>query len=289
MTRADLLRVATFNANGIRAAVRRGFADWLARRDCDIVAVQEMRCPPAQVPELAGYHLAYDPGALAGRNGVAILSRVPAEQVRGLGRRGFAHEGRYLEADYDLAGRRLTVVSVYVPKGGWSAPRATPEDPAQAARLAHKQRFCAALARRLTETRRYAARTARELIVLGDLNIAHTPQDLRLAAANRRSVGFLPQEREWLGSVLSPRTLTDVVRHVHPHAQGPYSWWRWGPVGRPGPFDGDTGWRIDYHLATAGIARRAVAAGTDRAVSAAYRMSDHAPVVVDYHWPCGPE
>ncbi len=283
----DLVRVATFNANGIRAAVRRGFGDWLATRGCDLVAVQEMRCGTGDLPDLPGYHLAYDPGSRPGRNGVAVYSRMPPGATRLMDRRAFADEGRYLEVDYDLGGGRLlTVVSVYVPKGGW-ASTVGPDAAGEARRLAHKQRFCASLTHRLATARRTAQAAGRELLVMGDLNIAHTPQDLARASANRRQVGFLPWEREWLGAQLSPRRLVDVVRRVHPDAQGPYSWWRWGAVGRPGPFEGDVGWRIDYHLATPGLARRAVAASTDKGEHAAYRMSDHAPVVVDYDWPAG--
>ena len=105
-----MIRIATFNANGIRAAVRRGFGEWLAARDCDVVAIQEMRCPVADLPELPGYHLAYDAGMLPGRNGVAILSKAPPLDVRpGIGRRAFDHEGRYLEVDLDVDGRVQSV------------------------------------------------------------------------------------------------------------------------------------------------------------------------------------
>lgn len=267
-----MIRIATLNANGIRAAVRRGFGEWLAARDCDVVAIQELRCPVAELPEIPGYHLAYDPGTLAGRNGVAVLSKVPPLDVRvGIGRRAFDHEGRYLEVDLDLDGWRLTVASLYVPKGGRA------DEPDQR-RYEHKLRFVRALRPHLTEARRRAQAVGREYLVMGDINVAHTRQDLRNATANNRQIGFLPEEREWLGSLLSRRTLVDVVRAVHPQAQGPYSWWRWGP----GPFDKDVGWRIDYHLATPALARAALTAVTDKEPDYASRMSDHAPVVVEY-------
>ncbi|MGV8848414.1 MAG: exodeoxyribonuclease III [Propionibacteriaceae bacterium] len=266
------MRVATFNANGIRAAMRRGFGEWLADRDCDIVAIQELRCSVADLPELPGYHLAYDPGLLPGRNGVAILSKVPPLDVRsGIGRPAFDHEGRYLEVDLDLDGWRLTVASLYVPKGGRA-------DEPDRRRYEHKLRFTRALKPFLAETRRRAQGAGRDYLVMGDINVAHTRQDLRNATANARQVGFRPEEREWFGSLLSPRTLVDVVRAVHPQSQGPYSWWRWGP----GPFDSDVGWRIDYHLATPRLAGAAINAVTDREADYASRMSDHAPVIVEY-------
>jgi exodeoxyribonuclease-3 len=267
-----VIRVATFNANGIRAAMRRGFGDWLAARGCDIVAIQELRCASDDVPEIPGYHLTYEPGALPGRNGVAVLTRVQPLAVRtGVGRSAFDHEGRYVEVDLDLDGWRLTVGSLYVPKGG----RTGDPNPAP---YAHKLRFMRALRPYLVEARRGAIAEGREYLVMGDINVAHTRLDLRNATANGRQVGYLSSERDWFTSLLGPRTLIDVVRHVHPGEQGPYSWWRWGP----GPFDNDVGWRIDYHLATPRLARAALIAGTDRATTYGARMSDHAPVVVEY-------
>ena len=113
---------------------------------------------------------------------------------------------------------------------------------------------------------------------MGDLNIAHTRQDLRNWRSNQANVGFLPEERAWFDSILGPRTLVDVVRRLHPDAEGPYSWWSW--MGNA--FTNDTGWRIDYHLATPALARAARTGGTDRPLSYEARLSDHAPVVVDY-------
>ncbi len=271
------MRVATLNVNGIRASVRRGFADWLAAREPDLVALQEVRANAGQVPPeaVAGYHYAYHPGDRAGRNGVALLSRTPPLAVReGFGNSAFDAEGRYLEADYYLAGWRLTVGSLYLPKGG----RADDDTPAQRARARHKRRFLRSFRPYLTRARLAARAQGREFLVMGDVNIAHTRLDVRNWRSNQKNVGFLPEEREWLGSVLGPRTLVDVVRTLHPESDGPYSWWSW--LGDA--FANDVGWRIDYQLATPGLARAALSGGTDRAESSDARLSDHAPVVVDY-------
>lgn len=270
------MRIATVNVNGIRAAVRRGFVDWLAERDCDLVALQEVRAPSDLVPLEAqsGYHFAYHPGNRAGRNGVALLSRVTPSAVReGFGHRSFDTEGRYLEADYDLRGWKLTVGSLYLPKGG----RAD-DTPEELARYQRKLAFMRSFRPYLTRARRAAAARGREFLVMGDFNIAATRQDLRNWRGNQHSVGFLPEEREWLASIHSPRTLVDVVRRLHPDADGPYSWWSW--MGNA--FTNDTGWRIDYHFASSALAAAAVSGGTDRADSYDARLSDHAPVVVDY-------
>ncbi|WP_432559858.1 exodeoxyribonuclease III [Granulicoccus sp. GXG6511] len=266
------MRVATFNVNGIRAAHRRGFRGWLDRSDLDVVALQEMRCPPEEVPAEAvdGYHLAYDPGGIAGRNGVALLTRHAPLAVRpGFGNREFDGEGRYVEVD--LPG--VTIGSLYLPKGG------TPfEDAASEAKYRRKLRFLASFQHHLTRSRRQALAAGREFLVMGDFNIAHTERDLKNWKTNRRSEGFLPEEREWFTGILGTRRLVDVVRRLHPETPGPYSWWSW----RGRSWDTDAGWRIDYHLASPGLAARAMAGGTDRDESYAARMSDHAPVVVEY-------
>lgn len=272
-----MLRVASYNVNGIRAAQRRGFECWLERRRPDVVAIQEMRCPPELVPEgvFGDYHHAYHPGSLPGRNGVAVLSRVAPTAVRqGFGSRVFDHEGRYLEVDLDLPGRPpLTVGSLYLTKG---SPKVGPD--ADLARYRRKMRFMASFRAYLVGARRTARREGREFLVMGDFNVAHERSDLKNWRGAGQKEGFLPEEREWFGSLLSERTLVDVVRRLHPDAEGPYSWWSW----MPGAFERDSGWRIDYHLASPGLARTAVAGGTDREASSAERVSDHAPVVVDY-------
>lgn len=304
-----MLRVATFNVNGIRATQRRGFDDWLAGRACDVVALQEVRCPVPLLPEgvFRDYHLTYDAGHVAGRNGVAVLTRHRPAAVRGWGEgvlmrapvdshvelqaapihgplarelRAFSSEGRYIEVD--LSDRPLTIASLYLPKGGLPAHLQKPgrmrEQPDGGARYERKMRFLAGFRRHLGHARRAARAQGRELLVMGDFNIAHTRYDLRNWRGAGRTEGFLPEEREWIGSLQSPRTLVDVVRRVHGEVDGPYSWWSW----MPGAFERDVGWRIDYHLATPRLARAAVRAVVDREPSEADRLSDHAPVVVDY-------
>ncbi|GAA2179424.1 exodeoxyribonuclease III [Brooklawnia cerclae] len=285
------MRIATFNVNGIRASVRRGFGEWLGGRGCDVIALQEVRCPTPQLPPGAfgDYHLAYDEGDRAGRNGVALLTREPAAAVRtwrdwsesgGVlprGLRAFASAGRYVEVD--LADAPLCVASVYVPKGDTPEGDGRSDDPEGAKRrYDDKMAFLAGFEQFLVRARRAAAARGRHYLVLGDFNIAHTPLDLRNWRSNTRSAGFLPEERAWLDAQLSPRTMVDVVRTLHPGLAGPYSWWSW----RGAAFANDVGWRIDYHMATPGLARLATSGGTDRDPSRDERLSDHAPVVVDY-------
>lgn len=305
------LRTASFNVNGIRACQKRGFEGWLERRDPDVVALQEVRCPVAQLPlEVFGdRYLTYDAGTAAGRNGVALLTRVRPAAVRTFGEpvlqrapgedhvdlvpadagptlprelKEFAGEGRYVEVD--LADAPLTVASLYLPKGGLPADLQEKmagrmrEEPDGGAKYERKMRFLAGFAKQLDRSRRAAKAAGREFLVMGDFNVAHEKLDVRNWRGNKNSEGFLPEEREWFGSILSPRTLVDVVRSKHPDTEGPYAWWSW--MGQA--FERDTGWRIDYHLASPALARAAVTAGVDKEPSRAERLSDHAPVVVDY-------
>ena len=303
-----MLRIATLNINGVRASHRRGFGDWLATRGCDVVALQEVRAPVEALPADAfgDYHVVYEPGQIPGRNGVAVLTRqrpvavrtwdaevlvrAPGEEhlhtepapddvplARGLGRH--AHEGRYVEVD--LAEAPVTVASLYLPKGGLPAHLQVPsrmrEAPDGGARYERKMRFMRAFARQLSRTRRAAAARGRDLLLMGDLNVAHTRLDVASWRRSQTSEGFLPEEREWIAAQLSPRTLVDVVRELHPGVEGPYSWWSW--LGST--FERDAGWRIDYHLATPRLARSVTSAVVDRD-HRGVRLSDHAPVVVDY-------
>lgn len=303
-----MLRVATLNANGIRAGQRRGFQQWLAARQPDVVALQEVRCPAPALPVgvFGDYHLAYDEGTLPGRNGVAVLTRAAPEAVRtwggpallrgptaaasgavagppgalARGLREFVPQGRYVEVD--LAEAPITVASVYVPKGGLPAELQRPgrmrEAPDGGARYERKMRFLVAFERQVTRARRAARARGRDYLLMGDLNVAHTRYDVANWRRNQAAEGFLPSERAWLDELIGPRRLVDVVRRLHPGVDGPYSWWSW--LGNS--FANDTGWRIDYHLATPHLAALAVRAGTDRDPAPDRRLSDHAPVVVDY-------
>lgn len=291
------MRIGTHNVNGIRAALRRGYRQFWDDTSADVLALQEVRCRVSDLPLEAfhGYHVTFDAGTLAGRNGVAVLTRQAPAHVRTLSGTAttiaehgqpvdgeaerivsrdlspFADEGRYVEVD--LAEAPLRVASLYLPKGA-----AWPYEEGSEAKYRRKMRFMRGLARVLTASRREAASQGREFVVLGDFNIAHTRQDLKNWRSNQKSEGFLPEEREWLGSVLSPRSLVDVVRGLHPEQEGPYSWWSW----RGQAFANDSGWRIDYHLASPGLARRATRAWVGREESYEARISDHAPVLVDY-------
>jgi exodeoxyribonuclease-3 len=262
--------VASINVNGIRAAVRRGMGAWLTVRRPDVICLQEVRAPDDEVLAALGpgWHGVHAEAEAKGRAGVAVFSRTVPVAVRiGLGLPEFADAGRWVEADLPLTGSGrpglLTVVSVYVHTGEADTPR---QD--------EKYRFLDAARDRMLAL----AADGRHVLVCGDLNVAHREADLKNWKGNLKKSGFLPAERAWLDRLLGDDGWFDVLRSLVGEGPGPYSWWSW----RGKAFDVDTGWRIDYQLASPGLGGLAVKAEIDRAPSYAEHWSDHAPVVVSY-------
>ncbi|SDD85453.1 exodeoxyribonuclease-3 [Rhodococcus tukisamuensis] len=262
--------ISTVNVNGIRAAATKGLLEWLSTTEADVVCLQETRATDAQLakslaPALdGGWHLASAEPSAKGRNGVAVLSRRPADAVRiGHGDDEFADAGRYLEADFD----DLTVASLYLPSGEAQTPRQE-----------EKERFLDSFGAHLAAVAAQAERDGRHVAVCGDWNIAHTERDLKNHKGNKKSSGFLPHERDWMGSVFGEFGWVDVMRGLHPDVDGPYTWWSY----RGKAFDNDSGWRIDYQVCTPALAELAKEAVVERAAAYDQRWSDHAPVTVQY-------
>jgi exodeoxyribonuclease-3 len=263
-----VLTVSTINVNGLRAAAGKGFLPWLAETDADVVCLQETRATPAQlsgeVRDPDGWHAVHVESAVKGRNGVSVLSRTAPDGLRiGFGAAEFDDSGRYVEVD--LPG--LIVASLYLPSGEVGT-----------ARQDEKDRFLAAFLPYLAELREKAAAGGREVVVCGDWNIAHRPEDLKNWKTNQKKSGFLPGERAWLDRVYDEVGYVDVVRALQPEGAGPYSWWSY----RGKAFDNDAGWRIDLQVATPELAAKARTARVERAAEYAARWSDHAPVTVAY-------
>jgi len=274
------LRIASVNVNGIRAAVRNGMHAWLDAADVDILTLQEVRGQDEHLHDaFPDWSILHDPATAKGRAGVAVLSRRPALVSRtALGADDFDSAGRWLEADFPLGDRTLTVVSAYVHSGEADTPK---QD--------EKWRFLDAMTVRLSEL---SADDALALVT-GDLNVGHRELDIRNWRGNRKKAGFLPRERAYFDRFLGPAGTQvtgvdgtvgpglgwiDVGRAAHGEVDGPYTWWSM----RGKAFDNDSGWRIDYHLATPALAARASGYTVARAASYAERWSDHAPVIVDY-------
>lgn len=254
------MRVVSLNVNGIRAAHRKGAAALLAGLDADVVALQEVRARAAERPALLpGYATAWHEAARPGYSGVGTLARAPFDGAPvALDHEALDAEGRVLRSDHPAG---VTVVNVYAPSGSSGDHR-------QALKLAFMERFLPWLAALLAE--------GREVLVVGDVNVAHAEVDLKNWRANRGTPGFLPEERAWLSAVLD-LGLVDVVRTLAGPDAAVYSWWS----ARGGARERDVGWRIDYQLATPALAASAHRFDVPRTPV----VSDHAPVVVDYAWP----
>ena len=265
-----VLTVSTVNVNGIRAAAAKGFTEWLNATPADVVCLQEVRAEPDQFPAHLrapeGWHTLIAPAATKGRAGVALYSRIaPTSSRIGFGDPEFDTSGRYAEMQLPT----LTIGSLYLPAGEVGTDR-----------QAEKERFMKSFHAHLTTLTTEAAATGRAVLICGDWNIAHQEADIKNWKANQKNSGFLPEEREWFGRVISEAGYVDVMRQLHPTGPGPYSWWSW----RGKAFDNDSGWRIDYHMATPGLAARATSAVTERAETYAERWSDHAPVTCVFDW-----
>ncbi|MEU4271033.1 exodeoxyribonuclease III [Streptomyces sp. NPDC026092] len=260
--------VTSVNVNGLRAAAKKGFVEWLAGTSADAVCLQEVRAEESQLPADVrapeGWFTAHAPAAAKGRAGVSLYTRREPDAVRvGFGSSEFDSSGRYIEAD--LPG--VTVASLYLPSGEVGTER---QD--------EKVRFMDEFLPYLKELKERAAADGREVVVCGDWNIAHREADLKNWKANQKNAGFLPEERAWLGRVFEEGEYVDVVRALHPDQDGPYSWWSY----RGRAFDNDSGWRIDLIVSSSRLAERCVKAYVERAASHAERWSDHAPVTAVY-------
>jgi exodeoxyribonuclease III len=261
------------NVNGIRAAARRGGVGWLEAAAPDVLTLQEVRADDDQLAEaLAGsafeeWHVAHATSAARGRAGVAVVSRWPFADVGTDVGEEFAGSGRWVEADVLVEGTFgtavVTVASAYVHAGQAGTPR-----------QAEKMRFLAAVGERLEAW----SADGRYAVLTGDLNVAHRVEDIKNWKGNRGKSGFLPEEQAQLDGWIGTHGFLDVHRHLHGPGPGPYTWWSW----RGQAFDNDSGWRIDYQLASAPLAARAIRAEVGSAASYAQRWSDHAPVSVTY-------
>ncbi len=254
-------RVVTLNANGLRAAARKGFRAWLDAQEADVCCLQEIRLSAAQItPELSpppGWHARWLHAAQPGYSGVAVWSRTePRRAIAGIGDAEFDAEGRVLACDFD----GIRVVSLYLPSGS-SSP----------ARQAAKFRFMALFARWLARQRR--ARLP--VLVCGDWNIAHTERDLKNWRGNQDHSGFLPEERAWLSGVLADGGWRDLWRGLHPDGEGEgYTWWSQRGAARAK----NVGWRIEYQIAVPALARRARRSWVEQREN----FSDHAPLLADF-------
>ena len=258
-----MLRIISANLNGIRSAAKKGFIPWVAQQKADFICMQELKAQEVDLDEamkrpdglLGFFHCAEKKGY----SGCGIYTpHQPDDVIYGFGNPEFDAEGRYVEVCY----KNLSVISVYMPSGSSS-----PE------RQEAKFRFLEAFMPHLIELKR----SGREIVLCGDVNIAHHEVDLKNWKGNLKNSGFLPEERAWLTRLFGEIGYVDVYRQLEPNTTDAcYTWWSQ----RGQAYAKNVGWRIDYQIATEKIAASAKATS----IYKQERFSDHAPLVIDYDW-----
>ena len=257
---AKKMRIVSWNVNGLRACAKRGFLDFLESSKADVVALQEVRAFPEQLPPnvlaLENWHVCFAPAKRPGYSGVAIFSKTnPSRVETSLGEDRFDDEGRFIVAHYG----RLAVVCVYFPKGSGKDR--------DNSRVAYKMDFYRAVFDRIEVLRKRGP-----VYVVGDYNTAHEEIDLARPKTNKKASGFLPIERDELTRWMS-HGWVDTFRATHPDDPDHYTWWRQFGGAR----DDNVGWRIDYVFASHSGMRRVKEAFIWPHVLG----SDHCPVGVD--------
>ena len=254
-----MFKVITCNTNGIRAAQRKGFFEWLDKQGADVVCIQETKAQIHQLDpalfEPSGYYCFYNDAEKPGYSGTALFSRnKPKKVITSLGWEPVDSEGRYLQADFD----GLSVVSLYVPSGSSG-------DAAQARKEIFMTHFY--------EHLRTLRKKRREFIICADWNICHKEIDLKNWRSNQKNSGFLPHERAWLDQVFEELGWVDAFRQVSSDPDQ-YTWWS----NRGQAWAKNVGWRLDYMLVTPGLAESAKATDIYREE----RFSDHAPLTIEF-------
>jgi len=251
------MTIISYNVNGIRAAIRKGFLDWLQQADPDVVLIQEIKATPEQLDlgvfEKAGYPYQYwYPATKKGYSGVAILSKTKPDHVEyGTGIDYMDYEGRVIRADFG----ELSVMSLYLPSG------------TNTARLDFKFKFMEDFQYYIDELKK----SRPNLIIGGDYNICHEAIDIHDPVRLKNTSGFLPEERQWIDRLMQSGFI-DSFRHFNEEPDQ-YSWWSYRANAR----NNNKGWRIDYNLVAEPLKDR-----LKRAVilPEAYH-SDHCPVLVE--------
>ena len=255
------MRIISVNLNGIRSANSKGFFEWLKTQQADVICLQEIRIMHEQLTEIM-----LNPGNLKstfefaekrGYSGVGIYFRKNPDRIKkGIGWSDMDSEGRFIQADFG----KLSVVSLYLPSGTSGEERQN-----------FKYKTMDYFEKWMLKTRK----SGREFIICGDWNIAHKEIDLKNWKSNQKNSGFLPAEREWMTKIFGELGYVDVFRKLNQNAEQ-YTWWS----NRGRSWEKNVGWRIDYQVATSGIASKA----TGESIFREQRFSDHAPLIIDYDY-----
>jgi len=259
-----LFKLTSLNLNGIRSATTKGVETWIAQTMPDCICVQEVKAQAADVAgkfeALAGLKGHFQFAEKKGYSGVGIYTRhEPSDVVIGFDGGEFDAEGRYVELRFDTPQHKRSVISSYFPSGS-SGPE----------RQEAKYRFLAVMYPHLM-----ALKQERDFVLCSDVNIAHQQADLKNWKSNQKNSGFLPEERAWMTQLTTEGGLVDVYRRLQPDTTDAcYTWWS----NRGQAYAKNVGWRLDYHLATPGVAEKA----RTESIYKDQKFSDHAPITIAY-------
>jgi exodeoxyribonuclease III len=251
------MKIISYNVNGIRSAISKGFLEWLPKENPDIICLQEIKAQPDQIPLLSFLELGYQgwwhSAKKPGYSGVAILSRQEPDHVEvGMQNSLYDSEGRILRVDFG----DVSVMSLYIPSGSSGELR---------------QEFKMEFLNQFLDYILMLKQNRKKLIICGDYNICHQPIDIHDPVRNANSSGFLPEERAWLTKFINAG-FTDSFRYVN-HMPHQYSWWSFRANAR----NNNKGWRIDYNMVSDSLADNIAGAGILPQVV----HSDHCPVWVE--------
>jgi len=253
------MRIVSYNVNGIRAAIKKGLIDWLKEYEVDVFCVQETKATPDDIDlklfTALGYHVAWYPAQKKGYSGVAVFSKKkPTHVTYGNGYEMSDNEGRVIRVDIG----DLTIVNAYFPSG-------TSGDERQGYKYQWLDEFFVWIE---------ALKKERPNIILaGDYNIAHCEMDIHDPKGNKKSSGFLPEERAWMDQFLGAGWI-DSFRHKNPTATGAYSWWS---QRFPSVRLNNKGWRIDYLCTTLALEKQI----KNASILPLVKHSDHCPIVIE--------
>ena len=263
------MRIITANLNGIRSAANKGFFNWLQTTNADVICMQEVKAQaadmtaemlaalPSGMPASRGYLGYFHYAEKKGYSGVGIYCKAkPDAVIKGLGIADIDSEGRYIECQFG----NLSVISLYLPSGSSGEERQT---------------FKFSVLKRIMPHLEALKASGRDVVVCGDVNIAHQEIDLKNYKGNKKNSGFLPEERAWISDLYDRVGWVDVYRSLHPASTDEcYTWWS----NRGAAYEKNVGWRLDYQIATPELAKKAVGS----TIYKLERFSDHAPFIVDY-------
>jgi len=246
--------ITTWNVNGIRAALQKGFIDWVKLHRPDVLCLQEIKAKPEQIDltefKNLGYEIVLNSAEQPGYSGVAVMYKYkPSSIILGLGVERFDNEGRVIRLSYP----QFEIYNIYFPNGGRGVER-----------VAYKLDFY----RTLLEQCELMMKNGKEIIITGDFNTAHREIDLKNPKENQQTSGFLPEERAWIDRY-TQNGFIDVYRYKYPD-RIQYTWWTYRFKAR----ERNIGWRLDYYLITKGILKFV----EDTTINDTVTGSDHCPV-----------